>query len=127
VKQGKIRYIGASNYSGARLAQALETSRKHELATYISLQPHYNLVEREGYETDLLPVVEKYKLGVIPYFSLAAGFLTGKYRNRQDTEKAARGAMVVKYLNDWGLGLLQRWIKWPRRTDRPLRVWHWLG
>jgi aryl-alcohol dehydrogenase-like predicted oxidoreductase len=106
VKQGKVRYIGASNYTGARLAEALETSRKHGLASYVSLQPHYNLVEREGYETDLLPVVEQHQLGVIPYFSLAAGFLTGKYRSQQDTEKAARGAMVKKYLNDWGFGVV---------------------
>lgn len=57
------------------------------------------------YETDLLPVVEKYKLGVIPYFSLAAGFLTGKYRSQQDTEKAPRGTSVKKYMNDWGFGV----------------------
>jgi aryl-alcohol dehydrogenase-like predicted oxidoreductase len=106
VKQGKVRYIGASNYSGARLAEALQTSQKHGFANYISLQPHYNLVERPAYETDLLPVVEKYQLGVIPYFSLAAGFLTGKYRSQQDAEKTKRGAMVQKYLNDWGFGVV---------------------
>jgi len=106
VKQGKARYIGASNYSGARLAEALEMSRKNGLASYVSLQPHYNLVEREQFETELLPVVQKYELGVIPYFSLAAGFLSGKYRSQQDTEKAARGAMVQKYLNDWGFGVV---------------------
>ena len=106
VKQGKVRYIGASNYGGARLAEALETSRKRGFASYISLQPHYNLVERQDYESDLLPVVEKYHVGVIPYFSLAAGFLTGKYRSKQDTEKAARGSMVQKYLNDWGFAVV---------------------
>lgn len=106
VKQGKVRYIGASNYSGARLAEALETSRKHGLASYISLQPHYNLVEREPYESDLLPVVEKYQLGVIPYFSLAAGFLSGKYRSAKDAEQASRGGMVKKYLNDWGFAVV---------------------
>ena len=82
VKQGKVRYIGASNYSGARLAEALETSRKNGLTSYISLQPHYNLVEREQFESELLPVVQKHHLGVIPYFSLAAGFLSGKYREQ---------------------------------------------
>jgi aryl-alcohol dehydrogenase-like predicted oxidoreductase len=102
VKQGKVRYIGASNYSGARLAEALEISRTHGFASYISLQPHYNLMERQEYESDLLPVVEKYQLGVIPYFALAAGFLTGKYRSPQDAAKTARGSMVQKYLNDWG-------------------------
>lgn len=106
VRAGKVRYIGASNYSGARLTEALDTSRKNGLASYVSLQPHYNLVEREQFETELLPVVQKYDLGVIPYFSLAAGFLSGKYRSKQDTEKAARGAMVQKYLNDWGFGVV---------------------
>jgi aryl-alcohol dehydrogenase-like predicted oxidoreductase len=106
VKDGKARYIGASNYSGARLAEALEMSRKHGFASYISLQPHYNLVERREFEADLLPVVQKYQLGVIPYFSLAAGFLTGKYRSPQDAEKAKRGPMVQKYLNDWGFGVI---------------------
>jgi aryl-alcohol dehydrogenase-like predicted oxidoreductase len=106
VKAGKVRYIGASNYTGARLAEALETSRRNNLASYVSLQPHYNLVEREKFESDLLPVVQKYQLGVIPYFSLAAGFLSGKYASKQDAEKAARGAMVQKYMNDWGFGVI---------------------
>lgn len=106
VKAGKVRYIGASNYSGKRLAEALETSRRNGLTSYVSLQPHYNLVEREQFETDMLPVVQKYKIGVIPYFSLAAGFLSGKYRGKQDAEKATRGAMVQKYLNDWGFGVI---------------------
>lgn len=106
VKAGKVRYIGASNYSGSRLAEALETSRKNNLTSYVSLQPHYNLVEREKFETDLLPVVQKYQLGVIPYFSLAAGFLSGKYRSKQDAEKAARGPMVQKYMNDSGFGVI---------------------
>jgi aryl-alcohol dehydrogenase-like predicted oxidoreductase len=106
VKAGKVLYIGASNYSGARLAEALETSRKNGLASYVSLQPHYNLVEREQFETELLPVVQKYELGVIPYFSLAAGFLSGKYRSPQDAEGAARGKAVQKYLNDWGFAVV---------------------
>ena len=106
VKQGKVRYIGASNYTGARLAEALETSRKNGFASYVSLQPLYNLVERDPFETDLLPVVEKHQVGVIPYFSLASGFLTGKYRGQKDTENVARGPMVQKYLNDWGFGVV---------------------
>lgn len=106
VKAGKVRYIGASNYSGKRLTEALETSRHNGLASYVCLQPHYNLVERDEFEADLLPVIQKYQLGVIPYFSLAGGFLSGKYRGKQDTEKAARGAMVQKYLNDWGFGVI---------------------
>ncbi|MGB6686519.1 MAG: aldo/keto reductase [Terracidiphilus sp.] len=106
VKQGKVRYIGASNYSGARLGEALETSRMHGFASYISLQPHYNLVERQEFESDLLPAVKKYELGVIPYFALASGFLTGKYRSPQDGAKTARGSMVQEYLNDWGFAVV---------------------
>jgi len=106
VTQGKVRFIGASNYSGARLAEALETGEKNGLARYISLQPHYNLVEREEFERDLLPVVKRYELGVIPYFSLAAGFLTGKYRSAQDADNAARGKSVKKYLTDWGFSVV---------------------
>ena len=106
VKAGKVRFLGASNYSGKRLAEALETSHRNGLTGYVSLQPHFNLVEREQFESDLLPVVQKYQMGVIPYFSLAAGFLSGKYRGKQDAEKAARGAMVQKYINDWGFGVI---------------------
>lgn len=106
VKAGKVRYIGASNYSGKRLAEAMETSRRNGLTSFVSLQPHYNLVEREPFESELLPVVEKYGLGVIPYFSLAAGFLSGKYRSKQDAEKSARGGAVKKYMNDWGFGVI---------------------
>ncbi len=106
VKAGKVRYIGASNYSGARLAEALEVSRKNGFASYICLQPHYNLMERRTFESDLLPVVNQYGLGVIPYFSLAAGFLTGKYRRGQDVSGLARGGMVKKYLNDHGFAVV---------------------
>lgn len=106
IKAGKVRYIGASNYSGKRLADAVETSHRNGLASYVSLQPHYNLVERDEFERELLPVVQKLQLGVIPYFSLAGGFLSGKYQSSQDAERAARGAMIKKYLNDWGFGVI---------------------
>jgi aryl-alcohol dehydrogenase-like predicted oxidoreductase len=106
VKAGKVRYIGASNYSGARLAEAMEASRKNSLAGYISLQPHYNLVERQAFESDLLPVVQKYDVGVIPYYSLAAGFLTGKYSRDSDSSRTARGATVQKYRNDRGYAVV---------------------
>lgn len=106
VREGKVRFVGASNYSGARLKEALDTSRKNGLVSYVSLQPHYNLVERQPFESELLPVVTEYRLGVIPYFSLAAGFLTGKYRSLQDAEKGARGGTVKKYLNDWGFSVV---------------------
>ncbi|HEY3707183.1 MAG TPA: aldo/keto reductase [Terracidiphilus sp.] len=107
VKAGKVRYIGASNYSGARLAEAIETSRRNGLAEYTSLQPHYNLVERQAFESDLLPAVRKYGIGVIPYFSLAAGFLTGKYRRDSAGTQSARAGMVKKYFNDHGYAVVE--------------------
>jgi aryl-alcohol dehydrogenase-like predicted oxidoreductase len=107
VKQGKVRVIGASNYGGARLKQAIEISEKNGLARYESLQPNYSLVERATFESDLLPVVKQYEIGVIPYFALAAGFLTGKYRSKQDAAGKARGKMVEKYLNDRGFAVLK--------------------
>jgi aryl-alcohol dehydrogenase-like predicted oxidoreductase len=106
VRQGKVRHIGASNYSGPRLAQALQTSKDNGLVSYVCLQPKYNLVEREDFETNLLPVVQEHTLGVIPYYSLAAGFLTGKYRTKQDAEGKARGGTVSKYLNEFGFGVV---------------------
>ncbi len=106
IKQGKVRVIGASTYTGARLREALEVSKRNHLARYETLQPHYNLVERENYEADLAPAVAEYGLGVIPYFSLAGGFLTGKYRSEADLQGKARGGMAGKYLNARGLAVL---------------------
>ncbi|MGC2402421.1 MAG: aldo/keto reductase [Acidobacteriaceae bacterium] len=107
VSQGKVRHVGASNYSGARLAAALRISKDNGLVSYISVQPKYNLMERHDFETNLLPVVEEHTLGVIPYYSLAAGFLTGKYRSKKDAEGKARGGTVAKYLNDSGFQFLK--------------------
>lgn len=106
IEQGKVRFIGASNYSGARLREAMEASQRNRLAAYQTLQPHYNLVERENYESDLAPVVAEYDLGVIPYFSLAAGFLTGKYRSEADAKDKPRGGIVGKYLNERGFAVI---------------------
>jgi aryl-alcohol dehydrogenase-like predicted oxidoreductase len=107
VAQGKVRAIGASNYSAARLAEALRVSREKGLPRYESLQPNYNLVDRGGYEGELEPLCAREGLGVIPYYSLAAGFLTGKYRTEADLSKSARGAKVGKsYLNERGLRVL---------------------
>jgi aryl-alcohol dehydrogenase-like predicted oxidoreductase len=105
VRSGKVRWIGASNYVGARLEMAIKMSREKGWAEYVSIQPHYNLVERASFERDLLPVVRKYEIGVIPYFSLAAGFLTGKYRRGTDTS-VPRGGMVKKYMNDQGFAVV---------------------
>ncbi|HEX4068320.1 MAG TPA: aldo/keto reductase [Acidobacteriaceae bacterium] len=111
IQAGKVRYIGASNYSGSRLAQAMEASKKIGVRSYVSLQPHYNLVQRGDFETDLLRIVKKYELGVLPYFSLAAGFLTGKYRRDSDTTHAARGSMVKKYFNDQGFAVVDALVE----------------
>jgi aryl-alcohol dehydrogenase-like predicted oxidoreductase len=107
IKQGKVRTIGASNYSADRLAKALKVSKEHGFPSYQSLQPKYNLYERSEYEAALEPLILKEGIGVIPYFSLASGFLTGKYRSESDADKSARGCGVVKkYLNERGFRIL---------------------
>jgi aryl-alcohol dehydrogenase-like predicted oxidoreductase len=106
VKAGKARVIGASNYSAERLREALALSERLHLPRFECLQPHYNLAEREEYEKTLQPLVAEQKIGVIPYFSLAAGFLTGKYRSEADLAKSARGKSVQKYLNPQGQRIL---------------------
>ena len=107
IQDGKVRAIGASNYKGARLTEALETASKLGLPHYTALQPDYNLYDREDFETDLAPVAEKYGIGVIPYFSLAAGFLTGKYKTKADAEGKARGGKVANYFNERGEKILK--------------------
>lgn len=108
IKAGKVRAIGASNYGGARLAQALRISEQNGLARYETLQPKYNLYDRQEYEQDLMPVVTAHGLGVINYYALASGFLTGKYRAKEDAAKSLRGQGVVNtYLNDRGIRILQ--------------------
>jgi aryl-alcohol dehydrogenase-like predicted oxidoreductase len=107
IKEGKVRAIGASNYGAERLAQALEASKRHRYPSYQSLQPLYNLYDRADYETKLEPLCLEKGLGVISYFSLASGFLSGKYRAEGDLTKRARGEMVKKYLNDRGLSILK--------------------
>ncbi|HEY0245474.1 MAG TPA: aldo/keto reductase [Mucilaginibacter sp.] len=106
IKQGKIRAIGASNYTGERLAEALKVSKENNLAAYQCLQPEYNLYEREQYEKELEPVCLQNNIGVINYYSLASGFLTGKYRSENDLSKSARGQGIKKYLNDRGYKIL---------------------
>jgi aryl-alcohol dehydrogenase-like predicted oxidoreductase len=106
IKQGKVRAIGASNHKAERLAAALETSRKCGLPEYQTLQPNYSLVERAEYENNLQSVCEREGLGVISYFPLAGGFLTGKYRSEKDAEGKPRGRNVTKYLNERGFKIL---------------------
>ncbi len=106
IEQGKVRAIGASNFTAARLAEALETSRKHGLPRYESLQPLYNLAERPAFEGELDTLCRREQIGVISYYSLASGFLTGKYRSEADLAGRARGAGAGKYLNERGLRIL---------------------
>ena len=106
IKQGKIREIGASNFSADRLGESLRVSAAQGLPRYQSLQPLYSLVERGEFEGPLEQLCLKEKVGVISYFSLASGFLTGKYRSKADTEGRARGTRVEKYLNDDGMRVL---------------------
>jgi aryl-alcohol dehydrogenase-like predicted oxidoreductase len=107
IRQGKVRAIGASNYNAGRLAQALRVSKDNKLPRYECLQPLYNLYDRAPFEEALGPLCVKEGLGVITYFSLAAGFLTGKYRSEADLSKSPRGAKVKNYLNDRGRRILQ--------------------
>lgn len=106
VKAGKVRYIAASNLSPERLKESFEVAEKNNFPKYVALQPHYNLLERETFETQYADLVKEYDLSVFTYWSLAAGFLTGKYRNEDDLNKSARGEGVRKYLNDKGLKVL---------------------
>lgn len=107
VKQGKVRAIGASNYSGARLHEALDISEGKGIARYDCLQPNYNYIDREPYESDMRPVCLERKVGVIPYFSLARGFLSGKYKQGAELPQSARAGGVQKsYFNEAGWAAL---------------------
>jgi aryl-alcohol dehydrogenase-like predicted oxidoreductase len=107
IQQGKVRAIGASNFKGARLSEAIECAQQKKLPIYETLQPEYNLYSRRQYETNLAPVAKKYGLGVITYFSLASGFLTGKYRNEEDARGANRESRVLKYFDERGKKILK--------------------
>jgi aryl-alcohol dehydrogenase-like predicted oxidoreductase len=107
VRQGKVREIGASNFTAPRLAESLRVSAEKGLPRYQSLQPLYSLVERGEFEGELESLCLKEKIGVISYYSLASGFLTGKYRSTADAKGRARGSRVEKYLNDAGFRVLK--------------------
>ena len=106
LKQGKVRLIGASNFSAERLARAVQIGEERGLPRYVSLQPRYNLYDRAEYEQSLEPVCREKGLGVITYYSLASGFLTGKYRSAQDLSKSIRGQGITIYLNKRGFRIL---------------------
>jgi aryl-alcohol dehydrogenase-like predicted oxidoreductase len=106
IRQGKVKAIGASNLSAARLAEALEVGKTRRLPRYQGLQPQYNLYDRDTFEGDLQALCVRENLGVITYFSLRAGFLTGKYRSEADFAKSARGGGMKNYLNPRGMKIL---------------------
>ena len=106
IRQGKVRAIGASNFEAPRLASAFAASAAHALPRYECLQPEYNLYARAGFEQALAALCKREELGVIPYFGLAAGFLTGKYRSEADLGKSTRGAGMKDKLNPRGLRIL---------------------
>jgi aryl-alcohol dehydrogenase-like predicted oxidoreductase len=107
IRQGKVRAIGASNFTASRLREALEASERHNYPRYQTLQPLYNLIDRAQFETELEPLCLQQRLGVITYFSLASGFLTGKYRSENDLQERARSGEVKKYVTVRNLGILQ--------------------
>ncbi|CAZ98381.1 aldo/keto reductase [Zobellia galactanivorans] len=107
IKAGKVRHIAASNLSPERLVESFKVSEANNLPKYVALQPHYNLVEREGYESKYAGIVEEYGLSVMTYFSLASGFLTGKYRSEDDLNKSVRGGSVKQYLTPKGLEIIK--------------------
>ena len=106
IRAGKVRYIAASNVSPERLAASFEIAEKNNFHRYVALQPHYNLVARHKFETEYAPLAERYGLSVFPYWALAAGFLTGKYRTEADFGKSPRGGGMAKFMNAAGLGVL---------------------
>lgn len=106
VKQGKVRAIGASNLSPERLQESMDYSRQHNLPRYETLQPEYNLYHRKGFEHDYAPLCEREGLSVLPYYGLASGFLTGKYRSEADLGKSPRGGGMTKYMNERGFRIL---------------------
>lgn len=106
IREGKVRAIGASNFSAARMREALAISAEHGLPRYESLQPKYNLYDRSEYEAELEPLCRKEGIGVIPYYGLASGFLTGKYRSEADFGKSVRGGRMAAYLTDRGKRIL---------------------
>lgn len=107
VSQGKVRYIGCSNYNAWKLMEALWTSDANGLARFDSLQPHYSLVHRAEFERELADVCRRYEIGVVPYSPLAGGFLTGKYRREDPVPDSDRASGVRRrYFNDYGWGVL---------------------
>lgn len=106
IEAGKIKHIAASNLTPERLMQSFNIAEQNNLPKYVALQPHYNLMERENFESNYAPLVSQFNLSVFPYWSLASGFLTGKYRTKDDLSKSQRGGVAEKYLNEKGTAVL---------------------
>ncbi len=106
-EEAKIRAIGLSNFSAARIDEAFQTAERLGITTPVALQPKYNLVERDPFEAELRPAAQRHGLGVFPYYGLANGFLTGKYRSKADLGKSPRGQRVAGYLQDKGVRVLE--------------------
>jgi aryl-alcohol dehydrogenase-like predicted oxidoreductase len=107
IKAGKVRYIASSNYEAKRLEQMLAFAKENGLPQFIAHQPEYNLFDRQGYEQELEGVCVAQGLSVVTYFSLASGFLSGKYRTKQDLEGHKRGIFVERYMNERGMNILK--------------------
>ena len=123
IEQGKVRAIGASNYDAERLAQSLEVSEQLKVPRYESLQPLYNLYDRAEFEEKLEPLCLEKNIGVISYFSLASGFLTGKYRSEDDLSKSPRGRRAKGYMNERGFRILDALDEVAKRySSTPARV-----
>ena len=120
VKAGKVRHIGASNLTAERIEASNQYAEDNNLAPYISLQPLYNLYDREKLEKEYLPLIEKSSLAVIPYYALASGFLSGKYRAEEDLKKSQRGGGMSKYLNERGWAILKAMDEVSAEINAPL-------
>jgi aryl-alcohol dehydrogenase-like predicted oxidoreductase len=116
IQQGKVRLIGASNYKAPRLREAAEIAKRKNLPDYQTLQPEYNLYDRQDFEANLQPVAKELGLDVIPYFSLASGFLTGKYKSKEDAKGANRESRVEKYFDERGMRILKALEEVSRET-----------
>lgn len=123
LKAGKVRAIGASNLTAAQLSDALRVAAEKGLPRYETLQPEYNLYDRSGFDGALREFVIREGLGVITYYSLASGFLSGKYRSKEDLPKSQRGSGITKYLNVRGTAILQALDEVAKRNDaKPAEV-----
>jgi aryl-alcohol dehydrogenase-like predicted oxidoreductase len=106
VREGKVRHVGVSNYSAERIREWIGIADENGFTRPVALQPHYNLVRREEFESELAPVATEFQLGVMPYFALASGFLSGKYRTKKDFDDSARSGFASVYLNDESVRVL---------------------